>query len=68
MIEVLKILANKVNGSASVVITTMILIYMLGTASAVVNSFGLCLGIITGLCLVYLALQIFISKSEGKKE
>jgi len=67
MIEVLKILAGKANGRASVVLTTMILIYLLGTA-AVVNHFFVCVGLITFLCLLFLTITIFSKRQKDDTE
>ena len=65
MIEVLKVLAGKVNGRASVALTTMILIYMLGT-SAVINHFFVCVGLITFLCVFFLIMSMFKKKDDKK--
>jgi len=58
MLEVLKTLASKVVGSGSTTMTAMILIYMLGTAT-VVNSFVLCVSLITFLALFPIVIQFF---------
>ena len=67
MIEVLKVLAGKVNGRASVILTTMILIYMLGTAT-LVNHFFVCVGLITFLCVSFLVMTFFKKKKEDTEK
>jgi hypothetical protein len=63
MIEVLKVLAGKVNGVASVTMTAMILIYLLGIATLVNNLF-LCVGIITFMALFFIVAQYLVSKNK----
>ena len=64
MIEVLKTLASKVSGSGPVITTAMILIYMLGTATAV-NNLLLCVGLITFLALFSIVIQCFKKDNTG---
>jgi len=64
MIEVLKILAGKVNGAASVTMTSMILTYLLCTATLVNNLF-VCLGVITFMALFYIVAQYLVVKNKN---
>lgn len=66
MIEVLKVLAGKVNGTASIVAIAMILVYLLGTAT-LVNSLYFCIGIITFLAVLFLLGQL-IKKSNTEEK
>lgn len=66
MVEVLKILAAKLNGTASVAATAMILVYLLGTA-ALVNELIFCIGIITFLAVLFLVAQ-FLKKSNTEEK
>lgn len=65
MKEILKLISSKLNGRASIVLSTMILIYMLGTAS-VVNHFFVCVGLIVFLCIFFLVISCFSSKDKKK--
>lgn len=67
MLEILKILASKTNGRASLVLSTMILMYLLGTA-AVVNHFFVCIGLIFSLCVLFLLVSCFSKKDKKEKE
>jgi len=66
MIEILKIFAEKMNGNASVAATSMILIYLLGTA-AVVNNIVLCVSLVTFLAVFFLTAQFIKKAATGKK-
>jgi len=67
MLEVLKGLMSKVSGMSSIVVTGMILIFLLGTAEKV-NSMNLCLGLITGLTVLSMVLQLFKKEEKEEKE
>jgi hypothetical protein len=65
MIEVLKILVSKIDGAASVLVTAMILVYLLGIAS-VVNNLFLCIGVITFLS-IFFSVMLFFKRSKNLK-
>ena len=63
MIDVLKILAGKVNGAPAVLMTAMILIYMLGIAVQV-NNMILCVSLITFLAVLFMVAKFFKGKTK----
>lgn len=65
MLEILKFLAGKVNGIATLGMTAMILTYMACTA-AVINSLFFCVGTIVFLCISYFVAQVYITKYNNK--
>jgi len=65
MIEVLKILVSKIDGAASVLVTAMILVYLLGIAP-VVNNLFLCIGVITFLS-IFFSVMLFFKRSKNLK-
>ena len=67
MLEILKILAEKAKGLSIVVMTTMILIYMLGV-SETTNNLKFCVGILTFLCVLFLIIQVWRKTDKEKQK
>ena len=65
MLEILKFLAEKITGTATLCMTAMILTYMACTA-AVINSLFLCIGTLVFLCVAYLVAQVYLEKYKNK--
>ena len=67
MLEVLKVLMAKVDGSATVITTAMILIFMLGTATTI-NHFMVCSGMIIFLAVFFIVIQMLRPKEKEEKK
>jgi len=64
MLEILKFLAERISGTATLGMTAMILTYMSCTA-AVINSLFFCVGIIVFLYISYLIAQVYLAKYKS---
>jgi hypothetical protein len=65
MLEILKFLAEKVSGTATLGMTAMILTYMSCTA-VVINSLFFCVGTIIFLYVSYLVGQVYLERYKNK--
>ena len=65
--EVFKILANKVNGKAPVIMASMFLVYSVAVAEVITHGL-LAIGVITGLSIFYTGLQFVLEMKKIKKE
>jgi len=59
LVKIIQAIGSQIGSKATIIPLAMILVFMLSTSPTVI-SFGLCVGIITGLAVATILLQFFI--------